>query len=63
MDFNLTPEEEAFRDEVRQFLDENLLPSKDRPPNFMAEWLRKVRERPDSTKKRFGSSQRKRIFA
>ena len=25
MDFNLTPEEEAFRDEVRDFLDENLV--------------------------------------
>jgi alkylation response protein AidB-like acyl-CoA dehydrogenase len=45
MDFRLTPEEEAFRAEVRRFLDENLPPEKERGPAFMAEWNRKVRER------------------
>jgi alkylation response protein AidB-like acyl-CoA dehydrogenase len=39
MDFNLTPEEEAFRNEVRAFLDENL------PVRDMGEWNRKVREK------------------
>ncbi len=39
MDFNLKPEEEAFRDEVRAFLDENL------PVTDQAEWLRNVREK------------------
>jgi len=43
MDFHLTPEEEAFRDEVRAFLDENLPPEDERGPEFMAEWTRKVR--------------------
>ncbi len=39
MDFQLTTEEEAFRDEVRAFLDENL------PVTDGSEWLRKVREK------------------
>ena len=39
MDFNLTPEEEAFRDSVRAFLDENL------PLLDLGEWNRKVREK------------------
>jgi len=39
MDFNLTPEEEAFRTEVRQFLDQEL------PVENPREWLRKVREK------------------
>ncbi len=39
MDFNLKPEEEAFRDEVRAFLDENL------PVSDQAAWLRNVREK------------------
>ncbi len=45
MDFKLTPEEEAFRDEVRSFLDENLPPADQRGPDFGAEWNRKVREK------------------
>ena len=39
MDFQLTPEEEAFRDEVREFLDEHL------PVTDPGEWFRKVREK------------------
>ncbi len=39
MDFQLTPEEEGFRDQVRAFLDENL------PVTDGNEWLRKVREK------------------
>ncbi len=45
MDFQLTPEEEAFREEVRAFLDENLPPEDQRGPEFLAEWNRKVREK------------------
>ena len=45
MDFNLTPEEEAFRDEVRAFLDENLVPEEERDATFLAAWNRKVREK------------------
>src|SRR3990172_4341167 len=43
MDFHLTPEEEAFRDEVRAFLDENLPPEAGRGGKFLLEWNRKVR--------------------
>ncbi len=39
MDFNLTAKEEAFRDEVRAFLDENL------PVTDMGQWLARVREK------------------
>jgi alkylation response protein AidB-like acyl-CoA dehydrogenase len=45
MDFQLTTEEEAFRDEVRAFLDENLPPHGERGAGFHAEWLKKVREK------------------
>jgi alkylation response protein AidB-like acyl-CoA dehydrogenase len=45
MDFTLSPEEEAFRDEVRAFLDENLPPVAERGPDFPAQWNRKVREK------------------
>jgi alkylation response protein AidB-like acyl-CoA dehydrogenase len=45
MDFELTPEEEAFRDEVRGFLDENLPDGAERGPAFLAEWNRKLREK------------------
>jgi alkylation response protein AidB-like acyl-CoA dehydrogenase len=46
MDFNLTPEEQAFRREVREFLDANLPEDASRDePGFLAEWLRKVREK------------------
>ncbi len=45
MDFSFTPEEEAFRDEVRAFLDENLPPESERSPGFPLEWNRKIREK------------------
>jgi alkylation response protein AidB-like acyl-CoA dehydrogenase len=45
MDFKLTPEEEAFRAEVRAFLDENLPPESERDGSFLLRWTRKVRER------------------
>ncbi len=45
MDFQLTEKEEAFRDEVRAFLDENLPDEKDRTPEFLAEWNRKIRKK------------------
>jgi len=45
MDFQLSPEEEAFRSEVRSFLDENLPPPEERDARFLADWHRKVRER------------------
>jgi alkylation response protein AidB-like acyl-CoA dehydrogenase len=46
MDFNCTPEEEAFRAEVRAFLDENLPPGTNTSdPKFLGEWTRKVREK------------------
>ncbi len=46
MDFKFSPEEEAFRDEVRAFLDENLPESANRSDfAFIAEWNRKVREK------------------
>jgi alkylation response protein AidB-like acyl-CoA dehydrogenase len=44
MDFKLSPEEEAFRDRVRGFLDENLPPPDQRGAEFYGEWNRKVRE-------------------
>jgi alkylation response protein AidB-like acyl-CoA dehydrogenase len=45
MDFNLTPQEEAFRTEVRAFLDENLPSGALRTPEVVAEFQRKVREK------------------
>lgn len=45
MDFQLTEKEEAFRDEVRAFLDENLPAEGERDPDFAKEWSRKIRER------------------
>ena len=45
MDFNLTPEEEAFRDEVRAYLAENLPPVQERGPGFILEWWKMVREK------------------
>ncbi|MDG2307254.1 MAG: acyl-CoA dehydrogenase family protein [Candidatus Binatia bacterium] len=45
MDFELSPEEEAFRAEVRQFLDENLPPEGERAPEFDGQWQQKVREK------------------
>ena len=46
MDFHLTPEEEAFRAEVRAFLDELLPPgAPTSDPKFLATWFRRVREK------------------
>ncbi len=45
MDFNLTPQEEAFRDEVRGFLDENLPPEQERDGSFLRSWQKKLREK------------------
>lgn len=45
MDFQLSEQEEAFRNEVRAFLDANLPPEGERSPEFMKEWSRKIRER------------------
>ena len=46
MDFSLTPKEEAFRDEVRAFLDQNLPDDADRTdPGFVAGWQKKIREK------------------
>ena len=45
MDFKLTPEEEAFRDEVRAFVGENTSEEARKDPAFMMNWLRKVREK------------------
>ena len=43
MDFDYTPSEQAFRNEVREFLAENLPPPKERGRGFLAGWLSKVR--------------------
>jgi alkylation response protein AidB-like acyl-CoA dehydrogenase len=45
MDFELTPQEEAFREEVRAFVKENLPPRDERDGDFMKNWLAKVREK------------------
>jgi len=44
MDFHLTPEEEAFRAEVRSFLDEHL-PKNPNDPQQIAKWQKEVRAR------------------
>ncbi|MFM7120145.1 MAG: acyl-CoA dehydrogenase family protein [Gammaproteobacteria bacterium] len=44
MDFEYTPEEQAFRQQVREFLQENLPPRRARGPGFLDTWLGKVRE-------------------
>ena len=45
MDFEYTSEEQAFREEVRGFLKENLPPKGERGKNFLNDWLTKVREK------------------
>ena len=45
MDFQLSPKEENFRDEVRRFLDENLPPASERGADFMGQWFSKIREK------------------
>ena len=43
MDFEYTPEEQSFREEVRDFLAENLPPKEKRDREFLKTWLAKVR--------------------
>ena len=38
MDFDFTPEEEAFREEVRAFIAQNLPPESERGPDFPADF-------------------------
>jgi alkylation response protein AidB-like acyl-CoA dehydrogenase len=45
MDFEYSADEESFRAEVRGFIEEHLKPKDQRGPNFLAEWLEKVREK------------------
>ncbi len=45
MDFDYTPQEQQFREEVRVFLADNLPPKDQRPRNFLKVWLEKVREK------------------
>ncbi len=46
MDFTFTPDEEAFRAEVRAFLDENLPRGTNMAaPGFLGDWNRKLREK------------------
>jgi alkylation response protein AidB-like acyl-CoA dehydrogenase len=45
MDFTLTKEEEAFRDEVRAFIQQNLSKESRKDPAFLANWLKAVREK------------------
>ena len=45
MDFDFTPEERAFRTEVREFLAENLPPRAERGRGFMGEWQKRVRDK------------------
>ena len=45
MDFDFTPEERAFRAEIREFLAENLPLRAERGRDFMGKWLRQVRDK------------------
>ena len=45
MDFDYSAEEQAFREEVRSFITENLPPPGKRGKGFMKGWLEKVREK------------------
>ncbi|MAE94245.1 MAG: hypothetical protein CL910_06250 [Deltaproteobacteria bacterium] len=45
MDFHFTPQEEAFRQEVRSFLAEHLPPADDREPETLARWNRALAEK------------------
>jgi alkylation response protein AidB-like acyl-CoA dehydrogenase len=45
MDFEYSAEEQAFREEVRGFLKENLPPKRQRGADFLDAWLEKVREK------------------
>jgi alkylation response protein AidB-like acyl-CoA dehydrogenase len=43
MDFDYSPEEQAFREEVRTFIHSNLPPKEQREKGFLTGWLKKVR--------------------
>ena len=43
MDFDYTPQEQSFREEVRGFIAEHLPPKEERDKNFLAPWREKVR--------------------
>ena len=45
MDFDLSPKEEAFREEVKAFIAENLPPESERGPDFQAQWDAKLVEK------------------
>jgi alkylation response protein AidB-like acyl-CoA dehydrogenase len=45
MDFEYTAEEHSFRNEVRDFLQQNLPPKPERGKGFVTAWLEKVREK------------------
>ena len=45
MDFDYSPDEEAFRTQVRAFLDANLARERPREPGYLQDWLTKVRAR------------------
>jgi alkylation response protein AidB-like acyl-CoA dehydrogenase len=45
MDFTLTTEEEAFRDEVRGFIAQHLSKEARKDPGFLGNWLKAVREK------------------
>jgi len=45
MDFQLSEEEEAFRNEVREFLDENLPEGAKRTPELLEKWTREIRKK------------------
>jgi alkylation response protein AidB-like acyl-CoA dehydrogenase len=45
MDFEYTPQEQSFREEVREFLQQNLPPKTERGKGFLNAWLEKVREK------------------
>ena len=45
MDFQLSPEEEAFRNEVCAFLDENLPEDGKRTADFAEKWTREIRKK------------------
>ncbi len=45
MNFDFSPEEEAFRDEVQVFLAEHLPPPAERSPSFIIDWWKVVREK------------------
>jgi len=45
MDFQLSEQEEAFRNQVRAFLDENLPDGVKRTPEFLENWTREIRKK------------------